>query len=202
MGLPPLFAAVVIFCVLAGAMACGVAYLGRMGERRRLALRMRAAGGVGADGPAGPEGGGGAGCTPTLAAQLKRLVARLGDAAKPKSEEELGRINKRFLQAGLRGKNAVVVFFGAKALCAGIMAVAALCFQLFEGREMGATGLMLAFLAPVAGGFYLPNLWLKRKVSARKERLALGLPDALDLLVVCVEAGMGLMRRSSASGRR
>jgi tight adherence protein C len=193
MGLSPLFAAAVIFCALAGAMVWGVAYLGRMGERRRLALRMRAAGGAGVFAAlSGPEGIGAADVRPAIAARLKRLVARLGDAAKPKSEEELGRINKRFLQAGVRARNAVVVFFGAKALCAGVMAVAALSFQLFERRQMGATGFMLAFLIPVAVGFYLPNLWLKWKVSARKERLALGLPDALDLLVVCVEAGMGL----------
>ena len=72
------------------------------------------------------------------------------------------------------------------------MAAAALSFQLFSARQMSATALMLAFLAPVAAGFYLPNLWLSCKVSKRKEHLALGLPDALDLLVVCVEAGMGL----------
>jgi tight adherence protein C len=72
------------------------------------------------------------------------------------------------------------------------MAAAALSFQLFSARQMSATALMLAFLAPVAAGFYLPNLWLSYKVSKRKEHLGLGLPDALDLLVVCVEAGMGL----------
>jgi tight adherence protein C len=41
-------------------------------------------------------------------------------------------------------------------------------------------------------GFYLPNLWLSLKIARRKEALTIGLPDALDLLVVCAEAGMGL----------
>jgi tight adherence protein C len=138
------------------------------------------------------EGAEAAGDSPRLTGQLKRLFSKLGDAAKPKDTEEMGRINNRFLQAGIRGKNPVVVFFGAKVLCAGLMAAAALSFQLIAARHVGAPGLMLAFLAPVAAGFYLPNLWLKWKVSARRERLTLGLPDALDLLVICVEAGMGL----------
>jgi tight adherence protein C len=42
------------------------------------------------------------------------------------------------------------------------------------------------------GGFYLPDLWLKIKSNIRREKLLEGIPDALDLLVVCVEAGMGL----------
>jgi tight adherence protein C len=41
-------------------------------------------------------------------------------------------------------------------------------------------------------GFYLPNVWLRQKTDKRKEKILLGLPDALDLLVICVEAGMGL----------
>jgi tight adherence protein C len=40
--------------------------------------------------------------------------------------------------------------------------------------------------------FYLPNIWLLQKTDKRKEKILLGLPDALDLLVICVEAGMGL----------
>jgi tight adherence protein C len=41
-------------------------------------------------------------------------------------------------------------------------------------------------------GFYLPNLWLKIKTSARQDKILEGFPDALDLMVVCVEAGLGL----------
>ena len=41
-------------------------------------------------------------------------------------------------------------------------------------------------------GFYLPNLWLHRKIARRKQKILMGFPDALDLMVVCVEAGVGL----------
>jgi tight adherence protein C len=123
---------------------------------------------------------------------LRAAVSRIGDVAKPKSAEELGQINRKFLQAGFRGKNIVVVFFGVKALCAGLLAVLFFPIQLLITRPMTTAGLMLIFLVFVAAGFYLPNLWLSLKVSGRREGLTLGLPDALDLLVVCVEAGMGL----------
>jgi tight adherence protein C len=49
-----------------------------------------------------------------------------------------------------------------------------------------------AFTILSVGGFYLPNLWLKNKIAKRKEQIFKGFPDALDLMVVCVEAGMGL----------
>jgi len=49
---------------------------------------------------------------------------------------------------------------------------------------------VFTFLA--VGGFYLPNLWLQNRIERRKEQIFKGFPDALDLMVVCVEAGMGL----------
>ena len=52
------------------------------------------------------------------------------------------------------------------------------------------TMVLLIMLALI--GFYLPNLWLAIRISSRKEAIFKGLPDALDMLVVCVEAGMGL----------
>ena len=52
------------------------------------------------------------------------------------------------------------------------------------------TFMICMFLA--VGGFYLPEIWLRRRIANRRERIFLGLPDLLDLLVICVEAGMGL----------
>ncbi len=51
---------------------------------------------------------------------------------------------------------------------------------------------MIITLALALVGFYLPNLWLRLKIGARKEKIMEGFPDALDLMVICVEAGMGL----------
>jgi tight adherence protein C len=183
----PLFISIMIFCALAFSTVGIFAYVAHAGQRRKLLSRIKTAGGVASE-PDAPV----ASQNLSLKKHLQAVVSRLGDVAKPKSAEELGQINKKFLQAGFRGKNIVVVFFGAKVLCAGLLAVSFFPFQLLITRPMTTAGLMLIFLVFVAAGFYLPNLWLNLKVSGRREGLTLGLPDALDLLVVCVEAGMGL----------
>ncbi len=183
----PLFISVVIFCVLAFSTVVAFAYAARAEKRRKLLARIKTASNASFE----PE-------TPTvsrdvpLKKRLQGMVSKLGGIAKPKSEEELGHMNKRFVQAGLRGKNAMVVFFGAKVLCAALFSASFFPLQMAIPKATNAGAVMFVFLALVAVGFYLPNLWLSLKVAARKERLSLGLPDALDLLVVCVEAGMGL----------
>jgi tight adherence protein C len=183
----PLFISIMIFCALTFSIVGAFVYFHRAGDRRKLLSRIKASGSAASE-PDAPV----AGQNLSFKESLRAVVSRLGDVAKPKSAEELGNVNKRFLQAGCRGKNRIVIFFGAKALCAGFFAASFIPFQLLLAKQMSATGLMLAFLGLVAAGFYLPNVWLNLRVSRRRERLSFGLPDALDLLVVCVEAGMGL----------
>ena len=98
----------------------------------------------------------------------------------------------RFLRGGLRGANVTAVFWGTKAFLAVCMLV---CFLFLRmGVIAGLSPLVtLAFCAYlVFFGFYLPDIWLRVRTARRKKRIFNGLPDALDLLVVCVEAGMGL----------
>lgn len=90
------------------------------------------------------------------------------------------------LRAGYRSANATSAIRGVKILLP--LAFVALVF---------ATGLfryspLLSFLGALILGYLLPELWLVWRVHARQQRLRLGLPDALDLLVICVEAGLGL----------
>jgi tight adherence protein C len=98
----------------------------------------------------------------------------------------------KFLRAGLRGENLAAVFWGTKILLAVGMAVCTLVvrMKMLAGLNLQATlaaGLYLAFF-----GFYLPDIWLRIRTARRRKKIFNGLPDALDLLVVCVEAGMGL----------
>ena len=98
----------------------------------------------------------------------------------------------RFLRAGLRGANVTAVFWGTKAFLAVCMLA---CFLLLRMGVLAGLSLLatLAFCAClVFFGFYLPDIWLRVRTARRKKRIFNGLPDALDLLVVCVEAGMGL----------
>ena len=120
------------------------------------------------------------------------IMRRLGDLAMPKEAEGITHIQRLFLQAGYRSKNATVVFFGSKVVGAAALLLCVFAFQFLKPGRASFTNVMLFAIGFTALGFYLPNLWLSLKIARRKEALTLGLPDALDLLVVCAEAGMGL----------
>jgi tight adherence protein C len=98
----------------------------------------------------------------------------------------------RFLRAGLRGENVTAVFWGTKVFLAVCTPA---CFLLLRMGVLAGLSLLVT-LAVCAYllffGFYLPDMWLRVKTARRRKRIFNGLPDALDLLVVCVEAGMGL----------
>lgn len=99
-------------------------------------------------------------------------------------------ISLRLSAAGLRGANATALFLGARTLLSAGPALLVLVLAVSAGRPLGRA-LMTAALCG-AGGHVLANMWLKRRASQRVRQLTKGLPDALDLMVVCLEAGLGL----------
>ena len=108
----------------------------------------------------------------------------------PRNEAELGRLRARLTAAGFRGESAGSIFLSMK--FAGLMA------GLFFGASailpfLGITQKSLIGVV-VTGGvlFYLPDVVIGLMGSSRKTQIFLGLPDALDMMVVCVEAGLGL----------
>ena len=109
--------------------------------------------------------------------QLVHLVrARLGITTNDK-------LQKRFLAAGMRNQNSMNAYFAARLL--GPIAVI-LVWTFF--REI-----TFFWIALMIGGAYLaPDMWLSAMMKKRREKIRLGLPDALDLMVVCVDAGLGL----------
>jgi tight adherence protein C len=94
------------------------------------------------------------------------------------------------LNAGFRQEQAVAVYYGAKlmGLLIGLAAVFPACAMRFGMTQMSY--IMTACAAAV--GFYLPDFVVGKQKKSRGESIFLGLPDALDLMVVCVEAGLGL----------
>jgi tight adherence protein C len=98
----------------------------------------------------------------------------------------------KFLRAGIRNDNAPVIFYGLKYLLVVLLPSIFMILRLttleIVNFQLTITILVLAALL----GYYLPDIWLRQKTDKRKERLLKALPDALDLLVICVEAGMGL----------
>ena len=127
----------------------------------------------------------------TLFTPFFSLFNLLGNRISSKAAD-LSQVRLRFLRAGIRRINAGAIFWGAKFFfCIFLPAVFLICrFTVFSGiSDQIAVGLVVLI---ALAGFYLPDIWLKIKSNTRKGKLFEALPDALDLLVVCVEAGMGL----------
>jgi tight adherence protein C len=116
--------------------------------------------------------------------RLLRTLTRLGKAA-PKPSRELGKLKERLIFAGYRGPEALTVFFGIR------LGLAITLFVLGTSPFVPRSSL-LAGLAGAVLGYLLPSMALGRMAQRRQHRIRLSLPDALDLLVVSVEAGLGL----------
>jgi tight adherence protein C len=115
------------------------------------------------------------------------LDPRLARASRflPKSPKDMSRLQKRMARAGYRSPMAPVVY----TICElGLPIVMVLVCVYFLGTTRGL--FIGAFAAIVA--YMLPGFWLSREAEKQKKLIANGLPDALDLLIVCIEAGMGL----------
>lgn len=121
---------------------------------------------------------------------LEKASPTLGDTLKPKSEKEINKQVEKLQSAGFRGENAAALFNTLK------MISAIIGFAVGGGTNLflyGFTVSAFVYTLIVAGIFmFLPETILGFIAKGRKEKVFLGLPDALDLMVVCVEAGLGL----------
>ncbi len=123
-------------------------------------------------------------------AKVLERASPLARPLEPRSEAEMGRLRARLASAGFRSEAAGSAFLGLKFL--------GLLFGLFVGASTflplyGMTQKSLLWIGSLAGLlFYLPDLVVWYLGRSRKQAIFLGLPDALDLMVVCVEAGLGL----------
>jgi len=126
----------------------------------------------------------------TMAKMLEKATPALAKPLAPKDEQEQGKLKLKLACAGFRGEAAVSTFLGLK--FAGLL----LGLFLGGGTIVGLSGVNNKTLASAVGlaglFFYLPSIVVWFIGRSRKEGIFLGLPDALDLMVVCVEAGLGL----------
>jgi tight adherence protein C len=164
----------------AGAMIYSIAASPR-GAARRLRRRL-------APSPDLPE------LAPERGERLARLMARgltpLAKLAKPAGAGELSAIRARLVQAGFRSPSAVQLFLAAKVLLALAFLVVVLWVNAVRLEPLPLLPVWGVALA--AAGLFLPNAWLHLRGRERQRTIDEGLPDALDLLVTCVEAGLGL----------
>ena len=119
--------------------------------------------------------------------RLQSLVAlfkRIGEKV-PRSPKEMGTLRLRLTQAGYRRDEAITIFFGIRVLFA-------LGLFMFFSTSIVAKPNMTMALAGLGAGYVLPGMLLARLAKRRAHKIRLSLADALDLLVVSVEAGLGL----------
>jgi len=115
---------------------------------------------------------------------LLGALKRIGERA-PKSPREMGTLRLRLVQAGFRRDEALTVFFGVR------VAFALVLFAVLSSPLTGRPNVLLA-LGGAGLGWLLPGMGLARLAKRRQHRIRLSLADALDLMVVSVEAGLGL----------
>ncbi len=120
------------------------------------------------------------------------ILRAIGSRVAPSKSADYSKARVKFLKAGIRRENATALFWGAKLLLAVCLPLVFLMLRLtlFKLANMPLT-LSLAVLAGLAG-YYLPDFLLRVRIDRRREQIQKALPDALDLMVVCVEAGMGM----------
>lgn len=120
-----------------------------------------------------------------------QVVGPFAKLSTPTGDWEGSPLRLRFLHAGIRHRDAPLIYFGAKTLLPLLFAFAA---WLINRSMLQAQGSMLAFvlMASALIGCYLPNLVLGMLVRRRQREIFESFPDAADLMLVCVEAGLGL----------
>ncbi len=135
----------------------------------------------------------------TLAETFQNTGSSIGDVVKkfenlmPKSEKEVSIIKTRMQRAGFRGENAIKVFYGCKVLLPlTLAAIAGL-------SGFASLSPFFVYLVALGGGFLAPDFWLGKRIEKRQKRLTRGLPDVLDLLVICMEAGLSLDQATARS---
>lgn len=120
---------------------------------------------------------------------FRDLLQKIGDMV-PANPTDVGIIQKRLLAAGIRNPNALRFLYGSKAVLAAVLttAVAGILF----GFDMSGEMAPFQILAAGALGWTGPNFLVGRMASKRQNAIRKALPNALDMLVICVESGLGL----------
>ncbi len=113
----------------------------------------------------------------------------------PRPPDNLSKEEKQLVQAGFRSRDAVFVFWGVRVL----LALATLVLVSVTGLLWHY--LLFCLLGAIVIGMILPGLWLSWRIRGRQRRIEWGLPDFMDLSVVCVESGMGLDQTIQRVGR-
>ncbi len=122
--------------------------------------------------------------------QVEKAMSSLSRLTTPKEQQKVTGLRKILSYAGYRSSKAPIFFFGMKPAGALLLGGVAVLYSLANAQNL--LNVIITVGAGMALGLYAPNLWLKIVTNRRNDALNKALPNALDLLIVCVEAGLGL----------
>ena len=120
---------------------------------------------------------------------FRDLIKKLGTVL-PASPKDVTVMRRRLIRGGIKGENAIRILYGCKVFFGVAMPV--VMSLLVANSESDSSNKLLAILASTAAGFFGPNEYVKIRSQKRQKEIQRGLANGLDLLVVCVESGLGL----------
>jgi tight adherence protein C len=120
---------------------------------------------------------------------FRDLVQKLGTIM-PASPKDVTVMQRRLIRAGLRNEHALRYLYGAKAILG--VGLPLLTATLIAGSPADPSNKFIAIIVAAAAGFFGPNEYIRIAAKKRQKEISRGLPNALDLMVVCVESGLGL----------
>ena len=126
---------------------------------------------------------------------VEKFAAAAGKLARlsaPDEHSTSSPLRARFMNAGFRGTNAPAIFFAGKTVLALVSPAAAYFSLALSGSPVSLQMYMAALLGSATVGYYLPNVVLRRLIFVRQREIFEVFPDALDLMTVCIEAGLAI----------
>ena len=123
---------------------------------------------------------------------IVKLTSPLANLSLPQDNWERSAIRTRFITAGFRHPSAPAIFFAGKTILA--LGLPLLAWIILSGRTpaVGTMPMLFCLLLAATIGTYLPNMLLARAIAKRQLEIVQSFPDALDLMTICVEAGLGI----------
>jgi tight adherence protein C len=113
----------------------------------------------------------------------------------PKSQAEVSVVLQRLIRAGYRDESSVKIFYGCKVLVPLVLCALALASGVADQNPF------FIYVSCLGVGFLLPDFWLGRKIIARQSKIRRGLPDVLDLLTICIEAGLSMDQATARAAK-
>lgn len=121
-----------------------------------------------------------------------KTLAKFAKHLEPQNDDEMSTARLQLVRAGYRSKSAVQTMNFAKMIMGVGFMIVGILYLFLQPGEMKLSTTLLVAVVPGAIGYYLPMYWVTRRIQQRQEDIINGFPDALDLMLICVEAGQSL----------